>query len=56
MDANTLIDSGIITELLNLCKSCMSLFSEFPLNVYLITGLVGIGFGIFAIAKRASRA
>lgn len=49
------IDSGLVTELINLCKTCMGLFTEFPLNVFLIAGLVGIGFGIFRMAKRAAR-
>lgn len=49
------IDSSAITELLNLAKQCMGLFTEFPLNIFLIGGLVGIGFGIFRLAKRAAR-
>lgn len=49
------IDSSVITELLNLCKQCMGLFTEFPLNIFLIGGLVGIGFGIFTTAKNAAR-
>ena len=50
------IDSALITELLDLCRQVMGLFTEFPLNVFLITGLVGIGFGIFRKAKRSARA
>lgn len=49
------IDSGIIEELLNLCKQVMTLFSEFPLNIFLVSSLVGIGFGIFKAAKKAAR-
>ncbi|MBO5341976.1 MAG: hypothetical protein J6A73_04750 [Lachnospiraceae bacterium] len=49
------IDSGIIEELLNLCKQVMTLFTEFPLNVFLVASLVGIGFGIFKSAKRAAK-
>lgn len=56
MEASAIINVALVTELLNLCKLCMGLFSEFPLNVYLISGLAGIGFGIFAKAKRASHA
>lgn len=51
----TVIDTAIIEELLNLCKQVMTLFTEFPLNVFLIASLVGIGFGIFKAAKRAAR-
>lgn len=51
----TSIDSSMITELINLCKQCMGLFTEFPLNVFLVGGLVGIGFGIFRKAKGAAR-
>lgn len=52
---STSIDTGTITELLNLAKQCMGLFTEFPLNIFLIGGLVSIGFGIFRSAKRAAR-
>ncbi|MBO5081534.1 MAG: hypothetical protein J6C06_02905 [Lachnospiraceae bacterium] len=51
----TVIDSAIIEELLNLCKQVMGLFTEFPLNVFLVASLVGIGFSIFKAAKRAAR-
>lgn len=51
----TTIDSGIIEELLDLCKQVMTLFTEFPLNVFLVASLVGIGFGIFKSAKRAAK-
>lgn len=53
--SSTTIDTSAISELLNLCKQCMGLFTEFPLNIFLIGGLVGIGFGIFKAAKRAAR-
>ena len=48
------IDTSIVTELINLCKSCMGLFAEFPLNVLLIAGLVGVGFTIFSQARSAA--
>lgn len=51
----TVIDSSVIEELLNLCKQVMTLFTEFPLNVFLVASLVGTGFGIFKAAKRAAR-
>lgn len=49
--ATDLIDQTIVTELINLCKTCMGLFTEFPMNVLLIASLVGIGFSIFRNAK-----
>lgn len=49
------IDSSAITELINLCKQCMGLFSEFPLNIFLIAGLVTIGFTIFTTAKHSAQ-
>lgn len=52
---SSLIDTGIVGELINLCKSCMGLFTEFPLNVMLIASLSFVGFGIFKAAKRAAR-
>lgn len=49
--ATGLIDQDVVTELINLCKTCMGLFTEFPMNVLLIASLVGIGFSIFRNAK-----
>ena len=50
----TKIDSSLVTELINLVKSVMGLFSEFPLNIILIAGLCFIAFGLFRSAKRAA--
>lgn len=50
----TIIDSSIVTELLNLVRSVMGLFSEFPLNVLLISSLCFVAFGLFRKAKRAA--
>ena len=49
------IDTSVIAELIALCKQCMGLFTEFPLNIFLVGGLVSIGFGIFRAAKGAAR-
>ena len=51
--AEAVIDTGIVNELINLVKTCMGLFAEFPLNVLLIAGLCGVGFGLFRGAKSA---
>ena len=54
-EGTTVINSALIAELLDLCKQVMGLFTEFPLNVFLISSLVGIGFVIFRKAKRSAR-
>lgn len=53
--AEATIDSALVTELINLVKNVMGLFSEFPLNVLLIGSLAFLGFAIFRSAKRAVR-
>lgn len=49
--ATTLLDQNIVAELIELCKTTMGLFTEFPMNVLLTASLVGIGFSIFRNAK-----
>ena len=49
------LDISLVGTVINLCKECMSLFSIFPLNIFLISGLVGVGFMIFGQAKNAAR-
>lgn len=49
--ATTTIDQSVVTDLINLCKTCMGLFTEYPMNVLLVASLVGIGFAIFRNAK-----
>lgn len=48
------IDSSLVTELVNLVKTVMGLFSEFPLNVLLIASLCFVAFGLFSRAKSAA--
>lgn len=55
MVASTVIDTAIVNELVNLVKTVMGLFSEFPLNVLLISSLVFVAFGVFGRAKRAAK-
>lgn len=50
----TAIDSGVVTELVNLTKTVMGLFSEFPLNVLLVASLCFVAFGLFSRAKSAA--
>ncbi len=52
----TVIDTGIVTELVNLVKTVMGLFSEFPLNVILIASLCGVAFALFRKAKKSAHA
>ncbi len=52
-DGATQIDTSIVNELLDLVKSVMGLFSEFPLNVILIAGLCFVAFRLFGAARRA---
>ncbi|GEM_PF-646841 len=54
-DAGTsVINTNIVTELVNLVKNVMGLFSEFPLNVLLIASLCFVAFGLFKRAKAAA--
>lgn len=54
LSSTPLIDTSIVNELVNLVKSVMGLFSEFPLNVLLISGLCFVAFGLFGRAKSAA--
>lgn len=49
----SVIDTGLVTELVNLVKTVMGLFSEFPLNVLLIAGLCMVAFGLFSRARHS---
>lgn len=54
-DASTsVINTGIVNELISLVKNVMGLFSEFPLNVLLIASLCFVAFGMFKRAKAAA--
>ena len=52
--AEAVINTSIVTELVNLVKCVMGLFSEFPLNVLLIASLCFVAFGLFSRAKSAA--
>lgn len=49
------LDISLVNSLIDLCKTCMGLFTSFPLNLFLVGGLVTVGFGIFQNAKHAAR-
>lgn len=53
--STTTIDTGAVSEVINLAKLCMGLFTEFPLNIFLIGGLCGLGFALFRKAKKAAK-
>lgn len=53
--SQAVIDTALVTELINLVKSVCGLFTIFPLNVFLIAGLVYVGFRIFKSAKSAAK-
>ena len=53
--AETVIDTALVTELINLVKSVCGLFTIFPLNVFLIASLVFVCFKIFKSAKGAAK-
>ena len=52
--STTAIDSALVTEVVNLVKTVMGLFGEYPLNVILISSLAGVAFMLFRKAKRAA--
>lgn len=54
-EAAPTLDTGAVDQVMNLVKSVMGLFTMFPLNIMLVSGLVGIGFAIFRKAKGAAK-
>lgn len=52
--AGTGLDTGIVTQLMDLVKTVMGLFSVFPLNILLVGSIIGIPFAIFRKAKGAA--
>lgn len=46
-------DTGLVTTILFVCKSVMSLFGEYPLNILLAIGIACACFGVFGVAKRS---
>ncbi len=49
------IDTSIVTELVTLVTTIAGLFTIFPINVFLVGSLVGLGFTIFKKAKKSAR-
>lgn len=46
-------DTSLVTTILSVCKSVMSLFGEYPLNILLAIGIACACFGVFGVAKRS---
>lgn len=46
-------DTAIVTTLLSVCKSVMSLFGTYPLNILLAVSVACACFGLFGVAKRS---
>lgn len=53
-DPLAVIDTKLVTEVLDLVKSCAGLFSIFPINVFMIGSLAAMGFRLFRSAKRVA--
>lgn len=53
--SQAVIDTGLVTELINLVTSVCGLFKIYPLNVFLIASLAFVGFKIFRSAKGAAK-
>lgn len=51
---STVIDSSLVGELVDLVKQVAGLFSVFPINVFLIGSLAGLGFTLFRKAKHTA--
>lgn len=46
MDATAVIDTGLANEVIEVAKTGLGLFAEFPLNVTVIAGIIAIGIGL----------
>lgn len=49
------INSSLITEIVNVAKELLGLLTEFPLNVFVVASIAGIGFSFLRKAKRVAR-
>lgn len=45
--------SSAITALVDVGKDLLGLVTEFPLNIFMASGIIAIGFGIIRRAKRS---
>ncbi len=49
------IDTSIVAELVTLITTIAGLFTIFPINVFLVGSIVGLGFTIFKKAKKSAK-
>lgn len=49
------LDISLVEILLDLCKTVLTLFTIFPLNLFLVSGLIFVAFNIFRSAKKAAK-
>lgn len=49
--AGATIDTNLVTSVIGVTKEALGLFSTFPLNVFLIASIIGIGIGVFKKLK-----
>ncbi|MDE6876059.1 MAG: hypothetical protein K2P87_16630 [Lachnospiraceae bacterium] len=50
-DTTAAIDTGLVTSVIGVTKEALGLFGTFPLNVFLIASIIGIGIGVFRKLK-----
>lgn len=55
LEATTAIDGDLVTEVIGLVTSVAKVFTIFPINVFLIGSLCGLGFTLFRKGKKAAR-
>ncbi|WP_455615285.1 hypothetical protein [Eisenbergiella sp.] len=48
------IDTGLVTEVVTVTKSVMGLFTEYPMNIFIIGSIVILALGIFVKARKAA--
>ena len=53
LTSTSVIDTDLVAEVIATCKTVMGLFTEFPLNVILVTSIAAICFGLFKSARSA---
>lgn len=55
MDPTPVINPEIVASMIDLCKSVLGLFTEFPLNIIVIGSLANVAMRILRGAKRVAR-
>jgi len=50
-----MIPTNLLTELLDMVEDLLGIFSLYPLNLFLLGSVIGIGFAILRRAKKVAR-